>query len=165
MRELSHSRAVLLMVATALMWSTAGVVTRHLEHARSFEVTFWRSLFTLLALLLILPAMQGRAGVAAMGKTGRLLWISGLCWCVVFTAFMLAIMLMPVANVLLTMAAGPLLTALFARAFIGHRIAPRTWVAIGVAGLGIGWMYGSQVTGPPPARNHPALCVAGGAAP
>ncbi|KAB7572804.1 DMT family transporter, partial [Verminephrobacter sp. Larva24] len=149
MRELSHSRAVLLMVATALMWSTAGVVTRHLEHARSFEVTFWRSLFTLLALLVILPAMQGRTVFAAMRKTGRALWISGLCWCVMFTAFMLAIMLMPVANVLLTMAAGPLLTALFARAFIGHRIAPRTWVAIAVAGLGIVWMYGSQVTGLP----------------
>src|SRR6218665_2198442 len=129
MRELSHSRAVLLMVATALMWSTAGVVTRHLEHARSFEVTFWRSLFTLLALLVILPAMQGRTVFAAMRKNGRApwisglcwgvmvlwgrrrkggvaLWISGLCWCVMFTAFMLAIMLMPVANVLLTMAAG-----------------------------------------------------------
>ncbi|ABM58486.1 DMT family transporter [Verminephrobacter eiseniae] len=159
MRELSHSRAVLLMVATALMWSTAGVVTRHLEHARSFEVTFWRSLFTLLALLVILPAMQGRAVFAAMHKTGRMLWISGLCWCVMFTAFMLAIMLMPVANVLLTMAAGPLLTALFARAFIGHRIAPRTWVAIAVAGLGIVWMYGSQVTGLPLAGTIVALCV------
>src|SRR6218665_113289 len=154
MRELSHSRAVLLMVATALMWSTAGVVTRHLEHARSFEVTFWRSLFTLLALLVILPAMQGRTVFAAMRKTGRALWISGLCWCVMFTAFMLAIMLMPVANVLLTMAAGPLLTALFARAFIGHRIAPRTWVAIAVAGLGVVWVYGSPGTGRPPAGAH-----------
>src|SRR6218665_1058100 len=130
MRELSHSRAVLLMVATALMWSTAGVVTRQLEHWRSVEVAFWRSLFALLALLVILPAMQGGAVFAAMRKTGRMLWISGLCWCVMFTAFMLAIMLMPVANVLLTMAAAPLLTALFAREFIGQRTAPRRWLVI-----------------------------------
>ncbi len=40
------------MVAVTLMWSTAGVVTRHLEFARSFEVTFWRALFTALTLLL-----------------------------------------------------------------------------------------------------------------
>eukprot|EP01035_Chromulina_nebulosa_P037729 gene37729-50935_t len=53
--KLTHSRAVLLMVAVTLMWSIAGVVTRHLEHAASFEVTFWRSFFTLLALLVILP--------------------------------------------------------------------------------------------------------------
>ena len=58
-RGLTHGRAVWLMVAVTLMWSIAGVVTRHLEHARSFEVTFWRSFFTLLALLVILPALQG----------------------------------------------------------------------------------------------------------
>src|SRR3989344_2162109 len=47
------------MVAVTLMWSIAGVVTRHLEHAASFEVTFWRSFFTLLSLLVILPVLEG----------------------------------------------------------------------------------------------------------
>lgn len=157
--QLTHARAVWLMVAVTLMWSIAGVVTRHLEHARSFEVTFWRSLFTLLALLLILPALQGRAVFAAMRKTGPALWVSGLCWSVMFTAFMLAILLMPVANVLVTMAVGPLLTALFASAFIGHRIAPRTWAAIALAGAGIAWMYGTQMASLPLAGTLVALCV------
>ena len=58
--KLSHNRAVFLMIAVALMWSTAGVVTRQLESARSFEVTFWRSAFTALSLLVILPFFQGR---------------------------------------------------------------------------------------------------------
>ena len=40
-----------------------------------------------------------------------------------FTAFMVALTLTSVANVLVTMAIGPLLTALLARVFIGHRIA------------------------------------------
>ncbi|MBU1817040.1 MAG: DMT family transporter, partial [Gammaproteobacteria bacterium] len=127
MFKLTHSRAVVLMVAVTLMWSIAGVVTRHLEYARSFEVTFWRSVFTLMALLVILPTLQGRAVFTSMRHSGRALWISGVCWSVMFTAFMVAIMLMPVANVLVTMAVGPLLTALFARIFIGHHIAPRTW--------------------------------------
>jgi hypothetical protein len=39
------------MVLVTLLWSIAGVVTRHLDAARSFEVTFWRSLFNALALL------------------------------------------------------------------------------------------------------------------
>ena len=157
--QLTHSRAVALMVAVTLMWSIAGVVTRHLEAARSFEVTFWRSLFTVLALLVILPLLQGRAVFASLRHSGRALWISGLCWSVMFTAFMVAILLMPVANVLVTMAAAPLLTALFARVFIGHHIAPRTWVAIGVAALGIGWMYGSQMAGLPIMGTLVALCV------
>ncbi|MCW8199031.1 permease [Verminephrobacter aporrectodeae subsp. tuberculatae] len=159
MPKLTHSRAVFLMVVVALMWSIAGVVTRHLEHARSFEVTFWRSLFTLLSLLLILPALQGRAVFATLRQSGRALWISGLCWSVMFTAFMVAILLMPVANVLVTMAVGPLLTALFARVLIGHRIAPRTWVAIVLAGVGIARMYGSQMAGLPLAGTLVALCV------
>lgn len=144
--KLNHNRAVLLMVAVTLMWSIAGVVTRHLEHARSFEVTFWRSFFTVLSLLVILPLFQGRDVFAKMRSGGASLWISGLCWCGMFTFFMLAIMLTSVANVLVTMAIGPLLTALAARIFIGHHIARRTWFAIVVAGLGIGYMYGSQIS-------------------
>ena len=135
------------MVAVTLMWSTAGVVTRHLEHARSFEVTFWRSLFNALALLLILPWMQGRAVFAHLRHGGKALWLSGLCWSVMFTAFMVGITLTRVANVLVTMALGPLFTALIARFFMGQRLAPRTWWAIAVAGSGIAWMYGSQIQG------------------
>ena len=93
MLKLTHTRAVLLMVAVTLMWSIAGVVTRHLEHAASFEVTFWRSFFTLLSLLVILPALQGRAVFASMRHSGRALWISGVCWSVMFTAFMVALVL------------------------------------------------------------------------
>jgi len=144
--KLTHNRAVLLMTAVTLMWSTAGVVTRHLEQARSFEVTFWRSFFTVLSLLVILPLFQGRDVFRRMRSGGAALWISGVCWCGMFTFFMLAITLTSVANVLITMSLSPLLTALAARVFIGHRIRARTWAAIVVAGCGIAYMYGSQIT-------------------
>ena len=143
--KLSHNRAVLMMVAVTLMWSIAGVVTRHLEQARSFEVTFWRSFFTVLSLLVILPIFQGREVFNRMRSGGRALWISGVCWCGMFTFFMLAITMTSVANVLITMALAPLFTALAARLFIGHRVALRTWFAIVVAGCGIAYMYGSQL--------------------
>ena len=143
--KLTHSRAVLLMILVALMWSIAGVVTRHLEAARSFEVTFWRSFFTVLSLLVILPFFQGRAVFAKIRDGGAALWISGVCWSVMFTAFMVALTLTTVANVLITLALGPFMTAVAARIFIGHRIALRTWLAIAAAGMGIVWMYGGQV--------------------
>jgi drug/metabolite transporter (DMT)-like permease len=143
--KLTHSRAVLLMVAITFMWSIAGVVTRHLESARSFEVTFWRSFFTLLSLLVILPLFQGREVFSRIRHGGRALWISGFCWSFMFTAFMMALTLTSVANVLITLAVGPFLTALLARVVIGHRIAMRTWLAIAVAGLGIAWMFGGEL--------------------
>ncbi len=147
------------MVAVTLMWSIAGVITRHLEHARSFEVTFWRSFFTVLSLLVILPFFQGRAVFAKVRRGGPALWLSGLCWSVMFTAFMVALTLTSVANVLVTMAVGPFLTALIARLFIGHRIPGRTWAAILVAGAGIAYMYGAQVSGGQLAGTLVALCV------
>ena len=55
---MSHRRAVILMVVVTLLWSMAGVVSRHLEGARSFEVTFWRSAFNALALAIALTALR-----------------------------------------------------------------------------------------------------------
>ncbi|MBT9506800.1 DMT family transporter [Rhodoferax sp.] len=143
--KLSHNRAVLLMVAVTLMWSTAGVVTRHLEAARSFEVTFWRSAFTALSLLVILPIFQGRQVFRQIRQGSAAFWTSGVCWSVMFTSFMLALTLTSVANVLVTMSIGPLLTAVLAWVFIGHRIPMRTWIAIVVAGAGMAYMYAAEV--------------------
>lgn len=157
--KLTHSRAVFLMVAVTLMWSIAGVVTRHLEQARSFEVTFWRSFFTVASLLVILPFFQGRGVLGRIRRGGPALWSSGLCWSVMFTAFMVALTLTSVANVLVTMAVGPFFTALMAWAVIGYRIPLRTWAAIAVAGTGIASMYAGQVSGGRIAGTLVALCV------
>jgi drug/metabolite transporter (DMT)-like permease len=161
--RLTHTQAVFLMVAVTLMWAIAGVVSRQLESAARFEVTFWRSAFTALSLLAILPLWRsadrqngtipdepGAGRMAFLHRHWGLLptsgafWLSGVCWSVMFTAFMLALTLTTVANVLVIMAVGPLLTALVARVALGQRLAWRTWAAIVVAGAGIVYMYGSQ---------------------
>lgn len=139
---MTHARAVGAMVFATLLWSMAGVVTRHLDGASSFEATAWRSGFNALALIVLLGRLRGFARLGATLKSGdRTLWISGACWAVMFTAFMVAITMTTVANVLVTMSIAPLLTALVARAVLGQRLPMRTWAAIIVAGLGIGWMY------------------------
>jgi drug/metabolite transporter (DMT)-like permease len=144
MLKLSRAQAAALMVLNAALWATAGVVTRRLESAASFEITFWRSLFTLLTLLVLLPALSGRAFWGDLRRAGPTLWLSGLCWSVMFTAFMIALTLTSVANVLITLSLGPLFTALVARAVTRQAIATRTWVAIALAGLGIAWMFSDQ---------------------
>ncbi len=144
--RMTHGMAVWTMVGCTVLWSMAGVVTRHLEEARSFEVTFWRSFFTVVSLLIILPLWQGMGVWSRMPWRNRYFWLSGVCWSVMFTAFMVALTLTAVANVLITMAVGPLFTALFTRVFLRHQLPLRTWVAIVVAGIGIGWMYGTQLS-------------------
>jgi drug/metabolite transporter (DMT)-like permease len=141
MTPLSRSQAVALMVLVALLWSTAGLVSRQLDAARSFEVTFWRSAFTIVGLLVVLPVLQGRNAWRLVAWRSPALWASGVCWSVMFTAFMVALTLTSVANVLITMALGPLFTAVVSRVALGTPIALRTWAAIAAAAAGIAYMY------------------------
>lgn len=157
---MSHGRAVALMLLVTLMWSIAGVVTRHLQAASGFEITFWRSFFNALALTLMLAGWRGPGALwRSLRGGGRALWLSGVCWSVMYTAFMMALTLTTVANVLVTMALAPLLTALLARVALGHQVPARTWTAIAVAGLGIAWMYGAEVNGAEP-RHLTGILVA-----
>jgi drug/metabolite transporter (DMT)-like permease len=140
----THRRALVLMVLVTLLWSTAGVVSRQLESARSFEVTFWRSAFTALSLLVWWGLREGRAGWAPLAQRSGLLWASALCWGVMFTSFMLALTLTTVATVLVVMALGPLMTAVLARLVLGRRMAPVTVLAVLMAGAGVAWMFGGS---------------------
>ena len=142
---MTHTRAVSLMILVTLLWSIAGVVTRHLDTAQSFQVTFWRSFFNAIALAIGLTFLRGTALWRHLLQSPLSIWVSGVCWAVMFTAFMVALTLTSVANVLVTMAIGPLLTALFARVFLHHRLPRRTWLAIFIAGAGISWMFGQEM--------------------
>lgn len=144
---MKHRNAVLTMLMVTLLWSTAGVVSRLLEGARSFEVTFWRSAFNALALAAALLYLRGPGLGRQLMRAGRMVWISAFFWSIMFTAFMVAITLTRVANVLVTMALAPLITALFSRIFLHHKLPLRTWFAIVMATIGIGWMFGHEVGG------------------
>ena len=119
----------------------AGAVTRHLDSAASFEITFWRSAFSGLSLAVILSVMRGLGFWRTLLHAPPAIWISGVCWSIMFTAFMVAITLTTVANVLIIMALSPLITALFTRFFLNHRLPLFTWVAIALAAIGIISMF------------------------
>ena len=139
------------MLIATLLWSSAGIVSRQLEAVRSFEVTFWRSFFTLLVLSGYFVCSQGRAATGLFRRGGWPLLISGLMWSVMFTCFMLALTLTSVANVLITMSLVPLFTALLAHFILGAPVARRTWLAIALAAIGIAWMYGHKISAEPEA--------------
>ena len=145
MIKLKHGYAVALMVLVTAMWSIAGVVTRHLDQVRGFEVTFWRSAFTALSLVIIMSVWRGLGFWKSLPWRSLYFWLSGLCWACMFTAFMMALTLTAVANVLITLACGPLFTALGTWLFVSHKLPIRTWLAIAFAGLGIALIFNSQL--------------------
>src|SRR5512147_178110 len=143
-----HRRALILMIIAPLLWSIAGVVTRHLspdlQANGRFEITFWRSLFAAVFvggyLLLVRRDFAGslrRAGVPGL--------LSGAMWATMFICFMLALTLTSTANTLIVLAVAPLVTALLAWAVLRAPVAARTWIAIGTAMAGIVWMFAGSL--------------------
>jgi drug/metabolite transporter (DMT)-like permease len=156
-----HNRAVALMVIVTLMWSIAGVVSRQLQSAASLEVTFWRSLFTLLFVAAVL-VWQHRVSDLKIKLHNKSLWASGVCWSVMFTAFMIAITLTTVANVLITMSLAPLFTLILARLWLRKSINTSAYIAILIAVCGMLWMFSGDVaitSGAHSAGILTALCV------
>ena len=142
-----HRNAVLTLILCTFLWSTAGVATRQLERAEGFEVAFWRSLFCALFVLVALAWQHRERWWRVLAGSGTVGLASGLMWAVMFTAFMLALAHTTVANTLVVMSVAPLLAALLGWVVLKQPIAPRTWGAITLAGVGIFWMVRDQLTG------------------
>ncbi|MES2071627.1 MAG: DMT family transporter [Pseudomonadota bacterium] len=137
----SHRKALFLMISAASLWSIAGVLTRHLDVARSFEVTFWRSLFAALFVALAMLWQHKSQAIRKLASVGRFGLISGVMWAVMFCCFMIALTMTTVANTLIVMSVSPLLTALLAWVVLHQKIVLRTWLAIAVALAGMLWMF------------------------
>jgi len=132
------------MVVAPVLWSSAGVVTRHIERAEPFEQVFWRSLFAFVFVFAVLIFQKSNPwkAVRSAGVPGL---VSGLMWALMFTAFLFALSLTTTANTLVVMSVSPLLTALFASIFLKDPVPLRTWLAAGAAAVGIAWMFGSSL--------------------
>ena len=136
----SRAGALGLMVAAPVLWSTAGVVTRHIDSASAFELVFWRSLFAFLFVAIVLfivrlnPLRMGWPGVLSAGL-----------WGVMFTAFMIALTLTTTANALVVMSVSPLLTTMLASVALRDPVPSGTWVAVAAAALGIAWMFAADL--------------------
>ncbi len=129
------------MIAAPVLWSSAGVVTRHIERAQPFEQVFWRSLFAFAFVFsfLLFRRVNPWLSIRAAGLPGL---VSGLMWAVMFTAFLFALSMTTTANTLVVMSVGPLLTAVFAWIFLKDPVPARTWIAAGAAAVGIALMFG-----------------------
>lgn len=141
------------MVFAPVLWSTAGVVTRHVERAGAFEAVLWRSLFAAAFVALALVVEKSSF------ELKKPVWVSGAMWAVMFTAFMLALQLTSTANTLVVMSVSPLLTALLARAFLSEPIALRTWIAVSAAAVGIAWMFATGL-GARGGRDYVGMAIA-----
>jgi drug/metabolite transporter (DMT)-like permease len=131
----SAALGVLYAVGAAAVFSTAGVIVRRIE-LPAWDISFWRSAL-LVATMLPLLFWQRRGLLIDVRNAGPALLLSALLLAGSFVAFILALGLAPVANVLLMFGATPFITALLARLFLGEPLHGHTILAMAAAVLGL----------------------------
>ena len=140
-----HRRAVFTLILCCFLWSIAGLVTRNLDSAKSFEVTFWRSFWCAVAMIIWFAWHERGAAWAHIRSSGRAGLVSGVCWAVMFTCFMIALTLTSTANTLIVNSLSPLITALLAWLVLKSPVPGRTWLAIAIAIIGMAIMFSSAL--------------------
>ena len=144
MRIPSRGAAILLMIVAPALWSTGGVVTRHLQQAGAFEQVFWRSFFAF-AFVLVFLVLQREHPWKAIRAAGLPGLACSFLWATMFTAYVVALSLTSTANTLVIIGVSPLITAVLARLTLADPVPVRTWIAIPAAAAGIAWMFSDGV--------------------
>src|SRR5260370_15727219 len=122
-------------VGAATVFSRAGVIVRRID-LPDWDVSFWRSAL-LVATMLPLLFWQRRGVWVDVRNAGLALLLSALLLAGSFVAFILALGLAPVANVLLMFGATPFITALLARLVLGEPVHGHTVLTMAIAVLGL----------------------------
>jgi drug/metabolite transporter (DMT)-like permease len=155
----AHRRAILMMIAASVCWSSGGLLVRQLSITSAWEIVFWRSLAMAIFVAATLVVLKGRGmprAVRAVGAPGAL---SGIFLAGTFFFFIASLTRTTVANTFVLMSVSPFLAALAGRLLLRERVPVRTWVAMSVAFGGVVVMFADSVDAGQLAGNLLALGV------
>lgn len=146
MTTTAEGRGRLAIVLAATLWSTAGIGQRSLDVDAATQ-TSGRALFALLTLAVLVQVLHPTGLAAAARALGRWDVVFAVLMALASGAFVFALNVTSVANVLFMQAAAPMLAALLGWALLHDRVPGRTWLAIGIAGAGVAVMVGESLGG------------------
>lgn len=127
---------IALMILALFLLASMDAIAKHLTESLAvpqiLAIRFW--IFFAFAM-----AMAGRSGFRRTLRSGRprLQVLRALVLVVEMTAFIFAFSRMPLADVHAIAAVSPLLVMALAAAFLGERIGPRRWAAVGIGFTGV----------------------------
>lgn len=128
-----------LVLLAGLFWSFGGVTVRLAEHADAWQYMIYRALGQIAAMMLW-GRVQGRPlAFGDLARSGPLLWTASCLVAGSAIAYVIALKMTLVANVMLLNATSPLWTAVFAAVLLRERFDKATVLAIliGAAGIAI----------------------------
>src|SRR5258708_22036836 len=154
-----HRRGIALMFGATLCWATAGVLVRNMEVTDGWKITFWRSFFMTVFMLVVLAYRRGSSIWKRIRATGWPGVVTGMLFAGMMISCILALSLTTVANTLVVGSISPFVAALCGSLCLGEKVAPRTWLAMVVAIGGIVIMFFDALSGTGWAGNLIALCI------
>ena len=150
----------LLVAGAALFWSSGAPLFRHIRGAEDWTIAFWRALFLVAVLLVVLAVMERGRVLSAFMRSGWRGLASGVCFGFMMTGFMLALSRTSVANTMLLMTAAPVFAALLGWAVLAERPRPVVWAAMAAAAGGVALMVAADLGSGAMLGNALALLIA-----
>lgn len=138
-----HSRGLMLATVGIVVLSFDSLLVR-LAGTDGWNIAFWRG--ALMAIVMGLFYCQRRRLATLNAHRGVSLISAGLL-AAISLLFVMAVMHTRVANVVVILSTAPLFAAIFTRLFLQEQVAARTWIAIGLAMLGLVIVFAGSLTG------------------
>ncbi len=136
-------RGILMVAASAVLWSTAGLFVR-LAMLDTATLVMWRSLFAALTLGTLVVVRKGPAALGGVVRSGRVGVLFIGISVVSSTSYVLSLRMTSVANVMTVYAALPFIATAIGFVWIGERVTRRFMIAGALAAAGIAGMAGAS---------------------
>ena len=141
----TRRRGIEMMVLSAPLVSTSGLIFRSFDDIGVFEVVFFRSVALVLMMCGVISWAYGWQSLTVIRKIGFWGVLGAAFFAGAQTSYVLAFSYTSVANITFTIATAPFLTAILARFLLGEKISKQTIFAMLVAAVGIGILFYSNV--------------------
>lgn len=135
---LSHRQQGLLLTGGGALVMSPDALLIKLAALPDAEILMWRGFLSGLGFFLITLARHGRRTLGVYRRCGGTGIAVALLFSLTTCGFVLGNQYTKAGNVLMILAAAPLIAALFSRIILNERLPRRTWLAIGACMLGVG---------------------------
>ncbi len=141
-----RQRGILLASFGMLTISTDSLFTR-VADAEAFDITFWVGVLSVGVMLAVVVFYEQTTPVALMRRDGWTLLLSAVLQATMTTFFVLAVKNTSISNVVVIVAASPLVAAAFGWILLRETVSRRVWLAIAVCAAGIGVVVSGSLSG------------------
>lgn len=140
-----RAKGVLLMLGSAVCFSTGGLLVRMADATPPAAIVFWRSLIVFVFLAAVLSKWHGGGLAQKLRRGGGAGLVSAAFLAATFMFFIFAVSRTTVANTAALMSTSPLMLTAAAWLFLREKVRTATWVAIAAALCGIALMFADDI--------------------